>query len=462
MVANLGLRLDYFHAAGDWYSFQGPFDQALAAYGIDALEEQVQGFEPTERQFALSPRLGVSFPITENSKLYFNYGHFRQMLEARNLYAIETTYGGKISQVGNPGHPMPKTVSYEIGYEQNLFDQFLIRLAGYYKDVSQQERWVRYTNLDGQVDYDIRLPLNYEDIRGAELTLSKNRGKLVRGFVNFTYMATKNGNFGYSRQFQNPVEQRNFERTFRNYISAPVAEPFARFNIEFLVPEDFGPKVAGISPVGDWRISFLGDWRAGDTFTYFGGQDSNPVQGISDNMRWKDYYNLDLRFSKNFSTIVGEAQFFADITNVLNLRRLNRHAGWGPNFGFDRYMESLHLPREVYENKNGEIAEGVPQFIPGNDRPGDYREPGAEFVPIVITNELESVDSPSRRPLYYLRSGQEADGEYYWYRDGEFQKADGSFVNGVLDDKAYIDMPAVEWTRFLNPRQVLFGLRLSF
>ena len=457
MVANLGLRLDYFHAAGDWYSFQGPYDPALAAYGIDALEEQIGGYETTERQFALSPRLGIAFPITENSKLYFNYGHFRQMLNPRNLYAVETSYGGKITEIGNPNHTMPKTVSYEVGYEHNLFDQFLVRLTGYYKDVSQESRQVRYTNLDGQVNYQIRLPLNYQDVRGAELTLAKNRGKFVRGFVNLTYLSKKEGNFGYNRQFQNPVEQRSFERAARNYLNAPVAEPFARFNVEFLGPDDFGPEVAGVRPLGDWRVSFLGEWRAGQTFTYTGGQDASDVSGIQDNMRWRDYYNLDLRFAKNFSTIAGEAQFFADVTNVLNLRRLSRHGAWGPNFGFERYIESLHLPREVYENNEGELVEGAPIFIEGDDRPGDFRKPGAEFVPIVIQSDIASLpETGHERPLYYVG------GQYYEWDGSAYVTADEGYVEQVLDDKAYIDMPAIEWKQFLNPRHVLFGLRLTF
>jgi hypothetical protein len=35
-------------------------------------------------------------------------------------------------------------------------------------------------------------------------------------------------------------------------------------------------------------------------------------------------------------------------------------------------------------------------------------------------------------------------------------------VQQVLDDKAYIDMPNQGFLTFLNPRDIFFGLRLSF
>ena len=69
-----------------------------------------------------------------------------------------------------------------------------------------------------------------------------------------------------SAYFYSP-SKRNFERTFRNYLNAPVAEPFARFNIEFLVPEDFGPKVVGATPLGEARFGMLEYTLAGTSST---------------------------------------------------------------------------------------------------------------------------------------------------------------------------------------------------
>jgi hypothetical protein len=40
--------------------------------------------------------------------------------------------------------------------------------------------------------------------------------------------------------------------------------------------------------------------------------------------------------------------------------------------------------------------------------------------------------------------------------------ADGQRVDQVLSDKAYIDMPNQGFLNFLNPRDVYWGVRLSF
>ncbi|MFV1980705.1 MAG: carboxypeptidase regulatory-like domain-containing protein, partial [Rhodothermia bacterium] len=77
MIANVGLRLDYSAPGGEWIVYD-PYTPAFSAAqsgGIDTLLTT----EPIDTQVFLSPRLGVSFPVTEFSKLYFNYGHFRSM-----------------------------------------------------------------------------------------------------------------------------------------------------------------------------------------------------------------------------------------------------------------------------------------------------------------------------------------------------------------------------------------------
>lgn len=463
MVANIGLRLDYFHAGGEWYNYS-PYDLRLAGGGQEVLEEFET--ESTERLIAASPRLGVSFPITDNSKLFFNYGHMRQTLDPRWLYQVRVTDRGEIRELGNPNHPMPKTVAYELGYEQNLFDQFLLRVGGYYKDVSNEERYLEFTSADEQVRLGVRYPFNYEDVRGFEVTVSKNRGRFIRGFVNYTYLVRKEGDFGYPFRFENQVTQRISQEQHRNGQFRPVPEPFARFDIELLSPADFGPSVGGTRPLGDWRISLLGDWRSGYRFTWGGGQGAT-IEGIRDNMKWRNYYNLDLRLSKAFATTMGQAQFFIDVSNVLNIRRLNRWTAWGGDFNEDRYFRSLHLPQEFFHDRTGNLSPDAPtDILWGDDRPGDYRKDDVEFVPIIVGSlpETGEVRSGNRYgPLYAVRDANDNVSWYVWNSSaGDFEAADPGRVDQVLDDKAYIDMPAVQWRRFFNPRDVFFGIRLTF
>ena len=456
LVANVGVRLDYFNA-GSWYEYE-PYDRVFSPkFGADQLDEQLEESAP-KRQLLLSPRLGVSFPVTTSSKLFFNYGIFRQMLNPNAIYSIRRVQSGAVDKIGNPAHPMPSTIAYELGYEHNLFNQFLLRVTGYYRTEDSQPRNVRYTSIDGQVNYAISRPYNYADIRGVEFTLRKNRG-WVRGFANYTYMSVKRGDFGYARQFENRVQQRRFER---NNDAAPpnkpIPQPYARVNLEFIAPASFGPEVLGVQPLGDWRLSLLGWWEAGNVFTWHGGGGS--IQGLQNNMQWKDYYNLDLRLGKNFSVVGSDLQLFVDVSNLLNLKQCCGSSFQGPN---DRqhYLQSLHLPEDTFQPETQEDIQDPYQFVPGDDAPGDYREPGTPFIPIEVVSSTSDVSDPMTRPLYYVEDQESGSGTYMAYRDGSWQEADESFVDSVLENKQYIDMPNESYFTFLNPRRVMFGLRIS-
>jgi len=116
-------------------------------------------------------------------------------------------------------------------------------------------------------------------------------------------------------------------------------------------------------------------------------------------------------------------------------------------------MGSLHLPADkLYEI-------GLTNSrVPGNDKPGDYRPADVAFVPIEASADLSTITNPNSRALYYDTQV----GEYFQYVNGNFVAADQDYVDDVLDDKAYIDMPNQQFFNFLDPRTVRFGIRFSF
>ncbi|MHB1688664.1 MAG: TonB-dependent receptor [Ignavibacteriaceae bacterium] len=413
MIATLGVRLDYSNPNGDWYQF-GAYPPAFAAaepaINFDTVLTRIR----ITKQLDISPRLAISFPITDNSKLYFNYGHFRQMPIPDDLYLIRRfSDNNAVTRVANPNMPLPKTVAYELGYEQNIMDELLVRVAGYYKDNSFQQTTVNYLSSDSKINYNIVEPNNYSDTRGFELTLSKNRGDWIQGFVNYTYDVSTSGNFGFDTYYQNPATQRSYEAITQSYYQIkPIPQPYARANIDFFTPADFGPKLGGFNILGDWRFSFVGQWSSGPFFTWAGGG-SNA--SISNNAQWNDYWNVDLRVTKSINLLGVDFQLFADLKNLLNYKYMSMGGFYDYN-DFILYMKSLHLPASIGDP----LGYGN---IPGKDKPGDYRT--GSYIP--------------------------------WDPNASQAQKDQWTKN-----KSYIDMPNLSYLTFLNPRQIFWGLRVTF
>ncbi len=445
LIANVGLRLDYSNARGRWFDY-GDYDAELGNFAnLDSIATS-----PTEAQYALMPRLGVSFPITLYSKLYFNYGHFRSMPSPDDLYQLRyASESGQISRIADPNAPLPKTVAYELGYEHAFFEQFRVKVAGYYKDVSLEPRLVRYASRSGRVDYSRSEPNNYADIRGFEFDVRRERGQWLRGFFNYTYSVRTSGRFGLPTYFENPTLQRDVENSDalrRSAQSKPVPSPFARLNLDFITPTDFGPNLAGVKPLADFRVSALGSWRAGGFLTWVEGGGS--IDGVQNNVQFADFTNLNLRISKSFPVGPGrKAEFFVDVFNALAQRRLSFN-GFVNGADYLEYMSSLHLPEDnAYRN------------IVGDDRPGDFRKDDIAFAPVCSFGRSCSYGGfEAEGVLYY---DPEINDYLEWNGTG-YVAADDARVNRILEDKAYIDMPNQGFLTFLDPRDIYFGVRFSF
>ena len=457
MIANLGLRLDYFTAGGDWYEY-ALFDPILASVPVGDDDPTVAldtllTTTPTSALVTLSPRLGVSFPVTDVSKLYFNYGHFRSLPDSDQLYVARAfSVGGQVTQLADPNNPLPRTIAYELGYEQSFFDRYRARVAGYYKDVALEPRLVTYISRDGRVSYDRSEPNNYADIRGLELTLQKTSGRFLRWFVNYTYDVRQSGYFGFRDIYENSTVQREQEESDalrRVASSRPIPRPFGRANVDVFTPTDLGPRLAGLYPLGGWQISALGRWQDGGRTTW--GDNGVAPPGVANNVERRDFWGLDLRFQRTFEIGGRGVSFFADVYNALNRRQLSfTSAGtpYGAIDGNDRnaYYASLHFPESPdYSN------------IPGDDVVGDYRPEDVPFQPMASIQTRESLAAPDGGTIYYERSTE----SYLVFRDGAWATADAARVQEVLDTKAYIDMPNQSYLNFLNPRDVFFGIRVS-
>ncbi len=406
-IANLGLRMDYSDANVNKLILDPYSELFTAAYGNQL--EELASKEKAKPSFTVSPRVGISHPITENSKLYFNYGHYRSEPFSSYRFKIQRESNGTVTSIGDPNLGQEKTIAYEVGYEHNLADEFLLKVAGYYKDITDQPGWVYYKSDD--VGYYKAANNNYQDIRGFELTLTKRSGRWITGFVNYTYDVSSSGYFGLLKYYKNPKEQRDYLK--ENPVLYRVhPRPYARANIDLHTPQDYGMKWMSLYPFGGWKLNVLTDWKTGSYYTY----NPNRVAGVVDDTQWLDWFNTNLRLSKNLDFKTFKIRFFMDIDNLFNNKYMSR-AGFSDNYDWEDYLQSLNFSWE----------KGVEK---GNDKIGDYRPAGVAYDP------LEA--NPDNDPAIKARNDK--------------RKA----------NKSYIDMPNISSLTFLNPRAFTFGITINF
>jgi hypothetical protein len=229
------------------------------------------------------------------------------------------------------------------------------------------------------------------------------------------------------------------------YQTRYVPTPYARANLNFSTPSDFGPRLLNHNILGDFMVSTLLKWTAGNWETY------NPqnAPGIVNNVQHVDYFDASVRASKSLGFKYFNLQLYVDISNLFNTLRLN-------NTGDVDYKRSLHLPEsDAYLN------------IPGDDKLGDYRTPGVDWVPEEyqkdMTKTMQGVGSTVA--IYFEAST----GKYWHYVDNptipvrqRWEVVDQARIDQINKDKAYINMPSPSTLWFLNPRNITFGVRVSF
>ena len=298
-------------------------------------------------------------------------------------------------------------------------------LSAYYKDVSSQPGWVSYNN-DAGLGYLLSVTNFYQDHRGLEISLSKPHGRWLTGFLNYTYQVSTRGFFGKLEYHLNPSLQRTADEE-NNYQVKPIPRPFFRGNVALHTPSEWGPTILRSNPLGGWNAVFLAIWREGNYFTWTRG----GVPGIQFNLQSPDYFNVDMRLSKNFHLGGQRFQFFLDVNNLFNTKIFTRFP-FSEGNDYTAYLQSLLWPEE--------IGEPLGFTVFGNDRFGDLRPEDVPYDP--LENLLLNPDNDP---------------------DIAAQNAEIETANSDRrKTKSYIDNPNLDYLYYLHPRDLRVGIRIDF
>jgi hypothetical protein len=333
LIINAGLRFDYFDI--DNYQLYDPtrpelsFDKQsgkvwdvngdgsyISPAGNEALIE-VPTFS------SVSPRLGFSFPVTDQTVFHAQYGKFVQQSRLRDVYQgyflTASNLGGGFfipAPVGFNVRPT-RTTQYEVGFTQQIGEYASFDITGYYKDIQDQvvydQQLTDKVNDSPYGSYFILKNGDFATTKGLEVTFNMRR--VERFLVNATF------------SYQDAQGTGSYPNSNRGIVGAPL-DGVTVFSPQYISPLEYNNKFRGNVNI-DFRfgqndggpildqlgLSALLQFTSGHPFTQgIGGpdlegdaRDRQPIEALNSSTT-PSTFQVDLRIDKTFN-----------ITDKLNL-----------------------------------------------------------------------------------------------------------------------------------------------
>jgi outer membrane receptor protein involved in Fe transport len=301
MIINAGVRIDYFNPNTNL-----PVDlrNALNNPNFPHANEKKDG----EVEYQISPRLGVSFPISDKGAIHFSYGHFFQIPTFENLYSnynylIDQTTALS-STVGNPELKAQKTVKYELGLQQVLFPNVSIDVSLYYSDIRNLLGMEILKTYEGFL-FGRYVNRDYGNVKGLILTLDKRFTDFFSAKIDYTYQVAQGNasdpmqNF-YNNQADPPVEANkkvvplSWDQTHTLNISLTVGDPM------------------------DWTAGLILGYGSGAPYT----EEPRYTKGLRfENLgRKPSTLNVDLKANKIFKLFGVDVNTFLLVYNLFDIK----------------------------------------------------------------------------------------------------------------------------------------------
>jgi outer membrane receptor protein involved in Fe transport len=334
LIINAGLRYDYINYGHPSFSSLDSLTQGPGGVVAD------EHWRPAKEYHYLSPRLGFSFPVTDQAVFHAQYGKY---IQAPNLsltwtyrsypYFLDYLYGGVyFAPLQNPNLRPEKTTNYEFGFQMQFGANASLDVTAFYKDTKDliTERVV----IPRTTDY--RTPTfmyngDFGTVKGFTATFNLRRTSRIQSTLNYTYSHAQGtgSTFGEHAAIAWQEEDPHFPK-----IIAPL--DFDQRHKGTIVidartqPED-GPEVLGMYPFGRIGLNLKFDFHSGSPYTRIptGGAFSSvygfnappPIEApMSSNLPW--FYQLDGKLDKTF--VIGPVRLnvYLWAINLLGLKSI--------------------------------------------------------------------------------------------------------------------------------------------
>ena len=365
IILNLGLRYEFFDPAA---RYNPGISSELSLQDTIFLQKHLAA---SSKKHMLSPRVSVSYPITDQGTIRFSYGHFYQIGSLSNLYSNPNFRApqGTTPVFGNPDVNPQKSVQYELGLQQGLAEDLKLEVTGYYKDVRDYIYSQQIITARGDRQYYLLTNLSYANTRGISISLLKRRPPegLLSATLDYTFQVAE-GNRTL------PTDEIFFN------------EQAGRLSETYLVPLGFDRSHTLTSTVAltrpdDWSVSLIAFVRTGTPYTPAFPSNVVPITFVQNSGRQPMQWNVDLKLEKFFTLGPLDYSVFVQVDNLFDTENeLFVYANTG------RALTNLAqtLQPELLADLRNRIVRGDPGMIPRSGVDRYYANPANISSPRLV------------------------------------------------------------------------------
>ncbi len=306
LIVNVGVRYDYFQPDG--IVLKEPNKIAALDGLIPPFPDSL--FSKATAKYQFSPRIGISFPMSEKGVVHIYYGHFFQIPPFDFLYRnpnFRIPLTGNFPEfigntIGNADLKPQQTTMYEIGLQQELAPNIGLTVTAYAKDIrnllgqeihikNEFRKFGKYINRD------------YGTVKGFTVSLEKILvGSGFGASMDYTYQIAKGNASDPNDEFEkaqaNPPIESNKKLVALNWDR--------RHSLNF---------TSTIGVPGDYILSFIGRLGSGLPYT---PSIQNQRTGVENSDNKPMFFSSDLYFTKYFNLDKARVSAFVKIYNVFD------------------------------------------------------------------------------------------------------------------------------------------------
>jgi hypothetical protein len=333
LVMNIGVRYDYINI--DNYAYLDPSRPDLTINKYTGAINPA-GLVKAAPFHGISPRIGLSFPVTDRTVFHTQFGQFVQQSRLADVYTGMYLIGNNVrggffinTPVGYDVRPT-RTTQYEIGFTQQMGDFASFDVTAYYKDIKDQ---VVYEQMEtGSASsigaYSILTNGDFATTKGVEVTFNMRRTKRLQANA--------------SLSFQDARGTGSFPNSARGIVGAPL-DGVTQFKPLYVSPLEYNNAIRGNVNL-DYRFgsneggpileqlgaSALISFNSGHPYTRgVGGADlegearsRTPVEALnSSTTPW--VFQVDLRVDKTFRLFDAlNANLFIQVINLFDTKNV--------------------------------------------------------------------------------------------------------------------------------------------